>query len=70
MTEQRDVGYVSARGDCCREGDGFKPSVKTCKQNKCPDLKEEEYCGVRRKICGINGRIPGNLGKCPKEVLV
>jgi hypothetical protein len=66
MTEKRDIGYVSAR--CGELREGFVPSVKACTQKKCPDLKEEKYSGVRRKICGINGRIPGNLGKCPKEV--
>ena len=70
LSEKRDIGYVSTRGSCGREGDGFKPSVKACTLAKCPDLKEEEYAGVRRKICGVNERIPGNLGKCPKEVMV
>lgn len=70
MTEKRDIGYVSARGNCCIEGGGFKPSVKACTHADCLDLKEEDYNGVRRKICGVNGRIPGNLGKCPKEVQV
>jgi hypothetical protein len=68
MTDKRNVGYVSTRGDPVETE--FKPSVKNCSKKKCPDLKEEEYAGVRRKICGVNERIPGNLGKCPKEVMV
>jgi len=69
MTDKRDIGYVSTRGEPGTSG-GFKPSVKACMKRECPDLKEEEYCGVRRKICGVNNRIHGNLGKCPKEVIV
>jgi len=67
MTDKRDLGYVSARGDPVKTG--FTPSVEACGKRKCPELKEEVYQGTRRRICGINGRIPGNLGKCPKEVL-
>jgi len=65
VTDKRDIGYVSARGDPVETG--FKPSVEACSKRKCPELKEEVYQGIRRKICSINDRIPGNLGKCPKE---
>jgi hypothetical protein len=61
---KREIGYVSARG----EGvpiTGFKPSVKACSARNCTNLKEEEYGGITRKVCNVNGRIPGNLGKCP-----
>lgn len=69
MIEKRDVGYVTSRGECPLTRTGFKPSVKACKERGCKELTEEDYGGVRRMICGINTRIPGNLGKCPKEVM-
>lgn len=68
-TEKRDIGYVSVRRDDVESRQGFKPSVKACTDKKCPDLKKEEYNGVIRKICGVNDRIPGNLWKCPREVI-
>lgn len=71
--KKREIGYISARGECAlvrEQMDGFKPSVKACADRECPNLKEEEYGGVVRKICGVNDRIPGNLGKCPLEVEV
>lgn len=67
MTNKRDIGYVSTRGDPVETS--FKPSVKACTDAGCTELTVEEYGGVRRKVCGVNNRIPGNLGKCPKEVL-
>lgn len=67
--EKREMGYVSVRRDDVADRSGFKPSVKACTEKRCPDLKKEEYNGVIRKICGVNDRIPGNLWKCPREVI-
>ncbi len=66
---KRDIGYETTRGICPASYTGFKPSVAACKQRKCKELIEEEYQGIHRKICNINNRIPGNLARCPLEIL-
>lgn len=49
----------------------FKPSAKNCADAECPHL-ETETCDygsriVKRKICGLVGKIPGRLPRCPLE---
>lgn len=51
---------------------GAKPSSKLCREVGCPDLKIYTFdtvnCpGKRSYYCGITARIPGNMGKCPKD---
>lgn len=68
--DKRDIGYETTRGICPAVGyTGYKPSVAACKKRKCTELIEEEYQGIHRKICNVNNRIPGNLARCPLEVL-
>lgn len=47
------------------------PSARECLARQCPDLGSEVWPigsgNPPRKVCKINGRIPGNMGKCPKE---
>ena len=56
---------------CCTRGKQTFPSSTGCKSRKCPDLIEETYpWGIttrKRMVCRLTGRIPGNMGKCPKE---
>ncbi|WP_156157273.1 hypothetical protein [Methanosarcina siciliae] len=52
----------------------FKPSAMACGKSRCPNLK---YRDSTRKegstsyftYCGISGKIPGKMDKCPKGVL-
>lgn len=46
---------------------GFNPSVKACKARECVNLIFTVQSGVRRRICAVNGRIPGNLADCPLD---
>lgn len=46
-------------------------SVAFCQAAKCLDLMVEEWpprSGQFRRVCGITGRIPGNMIGCPLEV--
>lgn len=69
MIRKRDRGYVTARGECPLTRAGFKLSVKACEDRGCTELVKEEYAGIHRKVCNVNNRIPGNLGKYPLVVL-
>lgn len=46
----------------------FEPSVKNCSLIKCDHLvwSTHEPSGNRRRICGHNSRIPGNMTSCPR----
>ncbi len=67
--DKRDIGYETTRGMCPASYTGYKPSVAACKKRKCEELVEEEYQGIKRKICNVNNRIPGNLARCPLDVI-
>ena len=46
----------------------FKPGVRNCSRIKCEFLVWEthELSGIKRRVCGHNGRIPGNMTSCPR----
>ncbi len=56
---------------CSNYTRGTFPSARECLARQCPDLGSEvwppESNNPPRKICNLTGRIPGNMGKCPKE---
>lgn len=57
----------------------IKLSVTDCEYKNCPELvKQLKFYGKKnskgflvgtvRRVCGLTGKIPGNMPKCPKEV--
>ena len=53
--------------------DFHDPGIYNCSRSDCPHLKTVSYYKdnqgniIYRKVCGLVGKIPGRLVKCPLE---
>ena len=51
---------------------GAKPSTKVCREAACIELKVyvlDNGLGRKQYYCGITDKVPGNMYKCPLEVI-